>query len=120
MSCISPPWHAEAIRMRSAEPRPSFVEIADALGRSVQAVRYACDENGEKVRQRAKDARKREQCRLGIIMPGNPRGYSSFVEFHKPRTIAQLLADRETKMAALREFAACRIPREEMMRRISV
>lgn len=117
-----PPWHAEAIRMRSASPHPTISEIAAMLGQKVDAVRYALNENGERDRCLAKDKRRAREERAARPSIGKRgpqiKSETHMTAPHKPRAVAKVLADPEVKSQALKDFAAGKIARDELMRRI--
>lgn len=119
-----PPWHAEAIRMRSAEPKPSIPDIAAMLGQKVDAVRYALNEGGERDRCMAKDVRRYAEGRRVLRSADSAKATAYHkglvVSVHKPRSITRVLADPEVKAQALKDFAAGKIDRDALMRRISV
>jgi hypothetical protein len=87
-------------------------EIAQRLGQTVKMVTWVLDENGEKAAaaRRVRKSRALVKGRLSFeaALPSRP----------KPPSRPSALARSEAIRAAAREFAAGRIDRAELMRRI--
>lgn len=109
------PYLAEARLMRLEIPQPSYADIARRLGKESGMIRWALDENGERAQtaERVRRQRKRgPRSRAGKL-------HSDVAAPHQPRLVKRILADPAVKRQAVEDFAAGRIGREEMMRRIT-
>ena len=101
------PWHAEAKHLRSQGF--DLKAIAATLGRPPPLVRWALDENGERMRarQRADASRSRR---------GAPYERHDEVVIRSKREIRAVLPPQEVKMAAIKSFAAGEITAGELQR----
>ena len=101
------PWHAEAKRLRAQGF--DFKAIAATLGRPPPLVRWALDENGERMRarQRANASRSRRR---------HHYERHDEVVIRPKREIRAVLPPQEVKMAAIKSFAAGEITADELRR----
>ena len=104
------PWHAEAKHLRSQGF--DLKAIAATLGRPPPLVRWALDENGERMRarQRADALRSRR---------GAPYERDDEVVIRSKREIRAVLPPQEVKMAATKSFAAGLMTADELRRVLS-
>jgi hypothetical protein len=102
------PWHAEASRLRAQGF--DLKAIAAELRRPQSLVRWALDENGERMRarQRVKASRSRHAAH------GERRDEE--VVIRSKRDIRAVLPPQEVKMAAIKSFAAGEINAGELQR----
>ena len=99
------PWHAEAKHLRAQGF--DLKAIAATLGRPPPLVRWALDENGERMRarQRADASRSRR---------GAPYERHDEVVIRSKREIRAVLPPQEVKIAAIKSFAAGRMTADEL------
>ena len=99
------PWHAEAKHLRAQGF--DLKAIAARLGRPPPLVRWALDENGERMRarQRADALRSRR---------GAPYERDDEVVIRSKREIRAVLPPQEVKIAAIKSFAAGRMTADEL------
>jgi hypothetical protein len=102
------PWHAEATRLRAQGF--DLRAIAAKLRRPQSLVRWALDENGERMRarQRANASRSRRAAHC------ERRDDEAVIR--SKRDIRAVLPPQEVKMAAIKRFAACEITAGELQR----
>ena len=101
------PWHAEAKHLRAQGF--DLKAIAATLGRPPPLVRWALDENGERMRarQRANASRSRRR---------HHYERHDEVVIRPKREIRAVLPPQEVKMAAIKSFAAGEITADELRR----
>ena len=104
------PWHAEAKHLRSQGF--DLKAIAATLGRPPPLVRWALDENGERMRarQRANASRSRRR---------HHYERHDEVVIRPKREIRAVLPPQEVKMAAIKSFAAGTMTADELRRVLS-
>ena len=101
------PWHAEAKHLRSQGF--DLKAIAATLGRPPPLVRWALDENGERMRARQRADASRSRRSAHYERPDE-------VVIRPKRKIRAVLPPQEVKMAAIKSFAAGEITAAELRR----
>ena len=101
------PWHAEAKHLRSQGF--DLKAIAATLGRPPPLVRWALDENGERMRARQRADASRSRRSAHYERPDE-------VVIRPKRKIRAVLPPQEVKMAAIKSFAAGEITAGELQR----
>jgi len=110
MTRPSPEWHAECKRLRAAGS--TCTQIAAALGKTLGAVKWVLDENGER-------AASLHRTRMQRGTYDGVHHAATAIEKHKPR-VPSRRGDEWAQMVrdATAAFAAGEIDRAEMMRRL--
>jgi len=104
------PWHAEAKHLRSQGF--DLKAIAATLGRPPPLVRWALDENGERMRARQRADASRSRRSAHYERPDE-------VVIRPKRKIRAVLPPQEVKMAAIKSFAAGTMTADELRRVLS-